>query len=139
MRNMGCRHVLAVLGALLLLALDPLPLIAAPGSWQGQAAPLRVARSDRRTCSEPLVPPPLAHGRQLAALRWSFRAPAGNRLQAWLCHGQRCAALPGHGGRGRNHTLAGLDAGQSLRFCFRLAADAAAETIDDLQLLVDYR
>lgn len=136
---MGRRRVHAVLGGLLLLTLDPLPLIAAPGSWQGQAAPLRVARSDRRTCSEPLIPPPLAHGRQLAALRWSFRATAGNRLQAWLCHAQRCAVLPEHGGRGRNHTLAGLDAGQSLRFCFRLAADSAPDTIGDLRVLVDYR
>lgn len=139
MRRMGNRRVVAGLAALLLLALDPLPLSAAPGSWQGQVAPLRVARSDRPTCSEPLVPPPLAHGRQLAALRWSFRAPAGNRLQAWLCHAQRCAALPEHGGRGRNLTLAGLDAGQPLRFCFRLTADAAPQTIGDLQLLVDYR
>lgn len=109
----------------------------APGSWQGRAPALTVARSDRRSCSQPMVPPALAAGRRLASLAWQFSVPAGAPLRAWLCHPQQCIALPV--GRGRSSALAGLDAGQPLQLCFLSEATAGAWRVGDLQLLVEYR
>lgn len=109
----------------------------APGSWQGRAPALTVARSDRRSCSQPMVPPALAAGRRLASLGWQFSVSGGAPLRAWLCHPQQCIALPA--GRGRSSALAGLDAGQPLQLCFLPHAAAGARQVGDLQLLVDYR
>jgi flagellar protein FlhE len=109
----------------------------APGSWQGRAPALLVARSDQQVCSQPMPPPPLAAGRQLASLGWQFAVPAGAPLRAWLCHPQQCLALPGS--RGRSRAMAGLDAGQPLQLCFRLDAGSRPQRIAELQVLVDYR
>jgi flagellar protein FlhE len=109
----------------------------APGSWQGRAPALLVARSDQQVCSQPMSPPPLAAGRQLASLAWQFAVPAGAPLRAWLCHPQQCLALPSS--RGRSRALAGLDAGQPLQLCFRLDAGSRPQRIAELQVLVDYR
>ncbi|MCY1186764.1 Flagellar protein FlhE [compost metagenome] len=116
---------------------DPAGAAAAPGSWQVRAPALQVARSDRSTCSQPLIPPALTRGRQLASLGWQFSAPPGAALRAWLCHPQQCTALPGN--RGRTRALAGLDAGRPLQLCFRLTEVGPAQRVADLQLLVDYR
>lgn len=138
-----CGHGLAALlaGGLLsggvLASDDPAGAAAASGSWQGRAPALQVARSDRDTCSQPLIPPALARGRQLASLGWQFSSPPGAALRAWLCHPQHCTALSGN--RGRTRALAGLDAGQPLQLCFRLTAAGPAQRVADLQLLVDYR
>lgn len=110
---------------------------AAPGSWQGRAPAFHVARSDARSCSQSMVPPALAGGRRLGSLAWRFEVPAGAVLQAWLCHPQRCIALPG--GRGRSRDLAGLDAGAPLQLCFRLGEGATPRRVGGLQLLVEYR
>lgn len=109
----------------------------APGSWQGRAPALLVARSDQRVCSQPMPPPALAAGRRLASLGWQFGVAAGAPLRAWLCHPQQCLALPGS--RGRSRALSGLDAGQPLQLCFRLDEGARPQRIGDLQLLVEYR
>ena len=135
-----CGLAAALCGALLLpaagLALAD-PAIPAPGSWQAQAPALYVARSDQRTCSEPLQPPPLAQGRRLASIAWQFAAPSAAPLRAWLCQGSQCAALPGP--RGRSHALTGLDAGQPLRLCFLRERPGAALAVRGLQVLVEYR
>ena len=110
---------------------------AAPGSWLATAPALSVARSDRMSCAQALVPPPLARGRALAALRWRFSMPPAAPLQAWLCHPQQCVALSAS--HGQTRALAGQDAGQPLQLCFRLAAPGAALRVGDLQVLVDYR
>lgn len=128
----------ALLGAALSGSVQAeVPDAVAPGSWQGSAPALRVARSDRATCTQPMTPPPLASGRRLASLGWQFSVPAGAPVRAWLCHPQRCIALPGE--RGRSRTLAGLDAGQPLQLCFRLDEDGTSQSITDLQVLVEYR
>ncbi|MCQ4347258.1 flagellar protein FlhE [Pseudomonas stutzeri] len=110
---------------------------AAPGSWEGRAPAFQVARSDLRSCSAALRPPALARGRQLAGIAWQFAAPAGAPLRAWLCHPQRCTALPG--ARGRSRALAGLDAGAPLQLCFRLEEGARPLRVGGLQVLAEYR
>ncbi|SDS02358.1 flagellar protein FlhE [Pseudomonas oryzae] len=127
---------LALLGSLLGAA-GGAPAQGAPGSWQGRAPALLVARSDQRVCSEPLPPPPLASGQRLASLAWQFSVPAGAPLRAWLCHPQQCLALPAS--RGRSRALGGLDAGQPLQLCFLLDAGGRPQRVADLQVLVEYR
>lgn len=109
----------------------------APGSWQGSAPALQVARRDRTACSSAFLPPPLARGRQLTSLGWQFSAPRGAPLQAWLCHPQHCVMLPVS--RGQTRALVGLDAGKPLQLCFRLGAESSAVRVGGLQLQVDYR
>ncbi|WP_254797418.1 flagellar protein FlhE [Geopseudomonas aromaticivorans] len=129
--------------AMLVALLGGLPAVqaaaaeGASGSWQGRAPALLVARSDRATCAQPLTPPVLARGRQLASLHWQFSSPPDAPLLAWLCHPQHCTALSGN--RGRTRALAGLDAGQPLQLCFRLPAAGPGLRLADLQLLVEYR
>lgn len=131
----------ALFGGLLPVAALGAPLagegVAAPGSWQGQAPALSVARSDRRSCSAPFTAPPLARGRQLAGVAWQFRQAPAAPLRAWLCQGAQCVALPGP--RGRSHALAGLDAGQPLQLCFLREQPGPALAVSGLQLLVEYR
>lgn len=135
-----CGLAAVLCGALLLPAADVAVAesgVPAPGSWQAQAPALYVARSDQRTCSEPLQPPPLAQGRRLASIAWQFAAPPAAPLRAWLCQGAQCVALPGP--RGRSHALAGLDAGQPLRLCFLRERPGAVLAVRGLQVLVEYR
>lgn len=110
---------------------------AAPGGWQGTAPALLVARSDVRSCTQPMQSPALAVGRRLASVAWQFAVPAGAGLRAWLCDAQRCQALPGN--RGRTRDFGGGDAGQSLRLCFRLDEGARPARVSAVQLLVEYR
>ena len=112
-------------------------LAASAGSWVGAAPPLSVASADRHACSQPLLPPPLAAGGRLASVRWRFQPPLGARLQARLCHPQRCIDLPA--AQGASSALSGLDAGQPLQLCFRLLPGEQPVRVGALQLLVDYR
>ncbi len=138
---MKCCRLAAVLCSALLLPVAGLvvaePGVPAPGSWQAQAPALYVARSDQRTCSEPLQPPPLAEGRRLASVAWQYVVPPGAPLRAWLCQGSQCVVLPGS--RGRSRGLAGLDASQSLRLCFLRERLGAALAVRGMQVLVEYR
>lgn len=112
-------------------------LAANAGSWVGTAPALSVASADRQACSQPLLPPPLAAGGRLAGVRWRFQLPLGARLQARLCHPQRCIDLPA--AQGASSALSGLDAGQALQLCFRLQPGEQPLRVGGLQLLVDYR
>lgn len=108
---------------------------AAPGSWVARAAPLRVAVAGHAHTSAALVPPALA-GVPLR-VGWRF-ATAGHRpLQAWLCQGGHCLALPAR--RGRLPAPAAWRADAPLHFRFRLPADKTrAVTVSDLQVRVAY-
>ncbi|MNZ45779.1 Flagellar protein FlhE [compost metagenome] len=126
------------LGLLLALGVPSVPAEAlAPGSWHADLGSLRVALAGRETGSTAALPPPLAAGRSLDRVRWQFRLPPGARVQAWLCHPQRCIEL--HQAQGRTRALAGLDAGQPLQLRFRLPPAAPAQLLQELQLLVEYR
>ncbi len=127
-------------GLLLALVLSgaSLPLQAdTPGSWHASAPRLLVAVSGRETLSAALAPPPAAHGRQLAQVRWQFHQPAPLPLPAWLCHPQRCVPLDMP--RGLTRALEGLDAGQPLHFRFLRTPGSPAQEVRDLQLFVHYR
>lgn len=134
MKPCVCRVLLCV--ALLVAGAEHV-LAASAGSWAGTAPPLAVASADRHACSQPLQPPPLAAGGQLAGVRWRFQVPPGAHVQARLCHPQRCVELPA--AQGESRALSGLDAGQPLQLCFRLQPGEAPQRVGGLQLLVDYR
>lgn len=109
---------------------------AAPGGWSASAAPARPAVPGRLYESEPLEPPEPARGQFIGSVAWHWRA--GGPVRAWLCQGDRCAALPGP--RGRGEQLRGRPADRPLYFRFQLPGGARrAVAIDKLQLRVEYR
>lgn len=122
---------------LALLLVASLAAEAAPGSWHVDLGSLHLVVPGRETAARPAVPPELARGRYLQAVRWQFRQTAQPRLRAWLCHPQRCVELQHNSGR--TSGLAGLDAGQPLHLRFLLPAGASALWLEDMQLLVEYR
>jgi flagellar protein FlhE len=129
-------HVLALLclaGFSLTAAANP-----AAGSWQAVLGDLDLRVPGRIKLLPPLKPPALAHGRTLTRVSWQFsQQPRRAGYQAWICHPDRCFALPTL--RGSSRALAGLDAGQPLRVGFRLPAGAPPFTVQSLQLQVEYR
>jgi flagellar protein FlhE len=135
--NMVRRRVMLLGFGLLVLVVGELAVAAEAGSWVGAAPALSVASADRHACSQPLLPPPLAAGGRLAGVRWRFQLPPGARLQARLCHPQRCIDLPA--AQGASSALSGLDAAQPLQLCFRLQPGEQPLRVGGLQLLVDYR
>ncbi|MDR5866894.1 flagellar protein FlhE [Halomonas koreensis] len=115
-------------------------LLAAPasasGSWAAEAPGVRAAVAGRETPSRALTPPPAAAGGRVVEVRWRYRVPAGAALRARLCHPAGCVTLPAR--RGRTRALAGLPAGEALRF--RFAPDGAGPVrVQGLQVIVNYR
>lgn len=114
---------------------------AAPGSWVGETAGVRLFTPGRVVQSSPIEPvgaiPPEA---RIHSLSWRFESPAGQpQPEVWLCHPQRCLSLATR--RGRSQSLAGLLADEPLHFRFLLPDEARPTTpfrVTALQVIVDY-
>lgn len=125
-----CRGALRL--ALPLLAMGAL---AAPGSWQAQAPPLRVAVPGRFHSSAELAPPALAGAP--TRIGWRFSSSARPAPDAWLCQRQACVALDTY--RGHLPAPATWTAGAPLYFRFRLpAGQDQAVRVTNMQVRVEY-
>ncbi|QFT83456.1 Flagellar protein FlhE precursor [Halomonas sp. THAF12] len=121
-----------LLGALIGLA----PTAQAAGSWVAQAPSVRAATVGRETASEALTPPAGTAGR-IREVRWRFRTPPGQGGHARLCHPAGCMTLPTE--RGRSTALAGLPAGEPLRFRFSPTPGQAPVSVEGLQVIVNFQ
>ncbi|RTR04442.1 flagellar protein FlhE [Halomonas nitroreducens] len=124
--------------ALLLLAAGLGEPALAAGSWVADAPAVRVAMVGREAASEVLAPPAgMTAERRIAEVRWRFRVPPGERVGARLCHPRGCVRLAG--GRGTSQALAGMAAGEALRFHFERLPGQGPVTVKGLQVIVNYR
>ncbi|GAB2798154.1 flagellar protein FlhE [Halomonas shantousis] len=140
----ACRTA-ATLGLVLMFGLTSAEgALAAAGSWVAQGKSVLLTTPGRLETSKALSPPtggPARQGR-ITRIHWRYQAPteAMSKLEAWLCHFDRCMTLPA--GRGMSDALAGLPAQTPLTFRFRLHADNGQAThmrVKGLQIIVDYR
>ncbi|WP_136064738.1 flagellar protein FlhE [Modicisalibacter radicis] len=127
-------------GAALASALFP-AWAGAAGSWVDEAPSVRLFTPGREVVSQPFKPPaPLASG-EVTSISWRFEPPPGApRLEARLCHPQRCQRLLAP--RGKSDFLAGLSAAGPFVLRFRLpeaTRPSAPLRVEGLQLIVNYR
>lgn len=111
----------------------------APGSWSSPVPAVRVGGPARMYASGVVAPPrPLPPAARLQRVRWRYHLPAGARLDAWLCTGDRCVVLAGRSGV--TAALAGSEANAPLRLRFRLPAGARRPVkVTRIQLTAEYR
>lgn len=129
----------ASLVALLLAASLGAPAVIAAGSWVASAPAVTVAMAGRSVASAELVPPnpEQASGQRIGRVSWQYRGPPGAVVDAWLCHGAQCLALPGP--RGQTEALAGLAARAPLHFRFALGNRRQRPvTLQGLQVIVNH-
>lgn len=112
---------------------------AAPGSWSTQIPGVMVAMSDRASASQDATPPSVANvqGALLGRVQWQFQLPAGEQLNAWLCHPEQCVALTSM--RGSTTALAGRTAAAPLHFRFALRPGQRPVRVQGLQMIVNYQ
>ncbi|MCK2185134.1 flagellar protein FlhE [Halomonas getboli] len=134
MRRRAAPGLLA--GLLLSVLSDLTPAAWAGGSWVAEAPAVRAAIVGREAASEALTPPAGTEGR-IREVRWRFRTPPGKGWQARLCHPAGCVALPA--ARGRSSVLAGLPAGEPLRFRFSPLPGQAPLAVEELQVIVNFQ
>jgi flagellar protein FlhE len=126
---------------LLCLALGGLwpGLAQAAGSWVATAPAVLVAMADRPTSSALMKPPSpeFAQGQVMGRVGWQYQQPAGNEVDAWLCHPGGC--IPLRGARGQTDALAGLPADAPLHFQFSLQdRRQRSATLQGLQVIVNH-
>lgn len=114
-------------------------LAQASGSWVATAPAVQVVMAERPAVSAALLPPSpeLARGQVMGRVVWQFQPPAGNQVNAWLCHPGDCIRL--HGPRGQTEALAGVPADTPLNFQFSLQdRGQRAVTLQGLQVIVNH-
>lgn len=129
----------ASLVALLLAAPLWVSAVNAAGSWVASAPAITVAMAGRSVASDELAPPnpELARGQRIGRVSWQYRVPPGVAVDAWLCQGAQCVALPGP--RGHTQALAGLEAQVPLHFRFALGDRRQRPvTLQGLQVIVNH-
>lgn len=111
------------------------------GSWVGEAPSVRLFTPGREVAAQPFKPPAALVSAEITVISWRFAPPPDMpRLEAWLCHPQRCLRLLSS--RGQSKSLAGLNAAGPFVVRFRLpetAHPSAPLRVKALQLIVNYR
>lgn len=124
------------------LLLISLPWLAwaAPGSWVGEAAPMRLAVSERHYHSNPLRPVDHrgeGHAR-ITSVWYRYSAPFTESVAIELCREQRCVPLSGP--RGRSEAFAGSSLAEPFYFRAWLTLPVRQSVeLTGLQLIVNYR
>ncbi len=112
----------------------------AAGSWVDEAPSVRLFTAGRAVAAQPFEPPAALPSAEITSVSWRFAPPPGTpRLEAWLCHPQRCLRL--RSSRGQSGSLAGLNATGPFVVRFRLPETArppAPLRVEGLQLIVNY-
>lgn len=135
------RLVGAALSTFLWAAIAGPAMAGAAGSWVDESPSVRLFTPGREVAAQPFKPPAALPGAEITSISWRFEPPPGTpRLQAWLCHPQRCLRLPTS--RGQSGSLAGLNAAGPFVMRFRLpetARPSAPLRVEGLQLIVNHR
>ncbi|MDW5375665.1 flagellar protein FlhE [Halomonas sp. HP20-15] len=122
-------------------AFAPVARAGAAGSWVGEAPSVRLFTPGREVASQPIQAPAAPADGEITSISWRFTSPPGTaRLEARLCHPQRCLRLITP--RGQSEALAGLTASGPFVVRFRLpesARSSAPLRVEGLQLIVNYR